>query len=140
MASEELPAAPHTIAEWVNSYEDGGPLRGFRCPACGLITATWGLACPRCAHVGLEEQVLGSTGHVVAFTLLMVPGDEFLNDAPYAYVVVELDGGGRITGWMPSVRTVNGMAIGTRVRFRPSYKPGVQFASETETVPSVSGA
>jgi uncharacterized OB-fold protein len=126
MASEELPAAPHTIAEWVNSYEDGGPLRGFRCPACGLITATWGLACPRCAHVGLEEQVLGSTGHVVAFTLLMVPG--------------ELDGGGRITGWMPSVRTVNGVAIGTRVRFRPSYKPGVQFASETETVPSVSGA
>ncbi len=131
MSSEVLPAAAHTIEEWVRSYEEGGPLRGLRCPNCGLITATWTLACPRCGQIGLVEQVLGSAGWVVAFTLLTVPGDEFLNDAPYAYVVVELDGGGRITGWMPSVRTVDGLTIGARVRFVPSYKPGVQFALET---------
>jgi len=132
MSSENLPAAPHTIEEWVHSYEQGGPLRGFRCPECGLLTATWNLACPRCGQVGLLEHALGSAGKVVAFTVLTVPGDEFLNDAPYAYVVVELDGGGRITGWMPSVRTVEGLTIGERVRFVPSYKPGVQFSREAE--------
>jgi uncharacterized OB-fold protein len=135
MSIEVLPAAPHTIEEWVRSYEDGGPLRGFRCPNCGFITATWTLACPRCGRVGLNEQVLGSAGQVVAFTLLTVPGDEFLNDAPYAYVVVELDGGGRVTGWMPSVRTGDGLTIGARVRFVPGYKPGVQFATEDSTGP-----
>ncbi|HXQ49137.1 MAG TPA: OB-fold domain-containing protein [Thermoplasmata archaeon] len=132
MSSDLLPAAPHTVEEWVRSYEGGGPLRGLRCPACGLITATWGLACPRCAHIGLVEHELPQVGKVVAFTLLTVPGDEFLNDAPYAYVVVELDGGGRITGWMPSVKTVDGLTIGERVRFVSSYRPGVQFARESE--------
>jgi uncharacterized OB-fold protein len=130
MDPETLPLAPHTMAEWFQSYESGGPLRGFRCPSCGFVTATWGLACMRCGHVGLEEQLLPPRGTVAAFTLLHVPGDEFLNDAPYVYAVVELEGGGRITAWFPTVRTVEGIAIGDRVRFQPSYKPGVQFVAE----------
>jgi uncharacterized OB-fold protein len=133
MPPDSLPAAPHTIAEWVRSYEDGGPLRGFRCSACGTITATWGLACMRCGRVGLEEHALAPRGTVVALTLVNVPGDEFLNDAPYAYAVIELEGGGRITAWMPSVRTAEGVAIGDRVQFRSSYKPGVQFVAEKDS-------
>ncbi len=128
--SEPLPSAPHTIDEFVHAYEDAGKLRGFRCPACGLVTATWGLACSRCGAADLVETELAPTGKVAAFTVLSVPGDEFLNDAPYAYVVVELDGGGRVTGWMPAVRREADLSIGERVRFVPSYKPGVQFAKD----------
>ena len=128
--SEELPAAPHSVAEWYHGYEEEGRLRGFRCPACGLVSATWALACARCGRAGLEEHPLAPTGRVEAFTLLSVPGDEFLNEAPYAYVVVELDGGGRVTGWMPAVRSVAEIAIGDRVRFVPGYRPGVQFTKE----------
>ncbi len=76
------------------------------------------------------EAELAPAGTVAAFSILHVPGDEFLNDAPYAYVVVELDGGGRVTGWMPSVRSEKDLAVGERVRFVPGYKPGVQFAKE----------
>jgi uncharacterized protein len=123
----DLPKASHTVAEWVHGYAQEEALRGFRCTSCGLITATWGLACARCGHRALVEQPLGRTGRVVAFTILNVPGDEFLNDAPYAYVVVELDEGGRITGWMPSVRSVRDLAVGQLVRFVAGYKPGVQF-------------
>ena len=67
---------------------------------------------------------------MVAFTVQTVPAEEFVNDAPYAYVVVELDGGGRITGWMPGVRAEGELALGTPVHFVPSYKPGVQFARD----------
>ncbi|MGA9840240.1 MAG: OB-fold domain-containing protein [Thermoplasmata archaeon] len=94
------------------------------------MTATWGLACPRCGRADLLEALLPPRGTVAAFTVLTVPGDEFLNDAPYAYVVVELEGGGRVTGWMPSVRSENDLAIGERVHFVAGYKPGVQFAKD----------
>jgi uncharacterized OB-fold protein len=116
----------------VKGYEEGGKLRGFRCKNCKLITATWGLACSRCGHPDLEEMDLATKGCVVAFTLLTVPSDEFLNEAPYAYVVVELDGGGRVTGWMPTVRAENQIAIGDRVHYVTSYKPGVQWAKDSD--------
>jgi len=134
---DSMPDAPHSIAEFVKGYEEGGTLRGLRCPSCGLVTATWGLACPRCGHHPLEEHELSTKGTVAAFTILTVPGEEFLNDAPYAYVVVEMDGGGSVTGWMPTVRAENEIAIGDRVRFVTGYKPGVQFAKEPN--PSGSG-
>lgn len=69
---------------------------------------------------------------MVAFTIQHVPADDFLNEAPYAYVVVELEGGGRVTGWMPTVKQESDLTIGDWVRFAPSYKPGVQFAKESE--------
>jgi uncharacterized OB-fold protein len=128
--TDPAPDPPHSVDEWLHGYEEEGRLRGFRCPSCGLLTATWGVACPRCGHVGFEETALGLAGSVVSFTILAVPGDEFLNDAPYAYVVVELDGGGRVTGWMPAVRSESEIHVGDRVRFAPSYKPGVQFVRE----------
>ncbi len=123
-----LPTAAHSIEEWVRSYEQGGPLRGFRCPDRRLITATWGLACPRCGRIGLEEHALAPAGKVVAFTLLTVPGDEFLNDAP-----VRLRRGRarrrRSDHRLDALgQTVDGLSIGERVRFVSSYKPGVQFA------------
>jgi uncharacterized OB-fold protein len=111
-------------------------LRGFRCANCGFVTATWSLACPRCDHADLAEVELSGRGRVVAYTVQNVPGNEFLNEAPYTYVVVELDEGGRITGWMPAVRRVEDLAIGDRVHFLPSYKPGVQFHKDGPMPPS----
>jgi uncharacterized OB-fold protein len=125
---DELPAASHTIQEYIHGYEEEQRIRGFRSPNCGLVTATWGLACPRCGKSDLVETVLPHQGKVVAYSILSVPGDEFLNDAPYAYVVVELDGGGRITGWMPTIKSEAELSIGDPVHYVPGYKPGVQFA------------
>jgi uncharacterized OB-fold protein len=121
----------HSVAEFVRGYEEERRLRGFQCAACGFRTATWGLACPRCGDSRLTEIDLSPAGRVVAFTLVEVPTEEMVNDAPYAYVLVELDGGGRVSGWMPGVRAPNEIVLGTRVRFHPSYRPGVQFEKET---------
>ena len=119
--------APHPIAQFVQGYEQERTLRGFRCPRCGFRSATWGVACARCGSHPLEETILGTTGRVVSGTLVAVASDEFVNEVPYAYVVVELDGGGRVSGWMPHVRSEAEVVPGTRVRFAPSYKPGIQF-------------
>jgi hypothetical protein len=34
---------------------------------------------------------------------------------------------------MPSVRSVDGVRMGDRVRYRSSYRPGVQFVPESES-------
>jgi uncharacterized OB-fold protein len=124
---DEAPAAAHSIAEFVQGYENGRRLRGFRCRACGTRTATWGLACSRCGARELEEASLAEVGRIVVGTLVAVPSEEFVNDAPYAYVLVDLDGGGRVSGWVPGASRDEEIEPGTRVRFRPSYKPGLQF-------------
>jgi len=115
----------HSIAEYRRGYEEEHRLRGFR-SACGFLSATWGLRCPRCGDV-LEEVDLPTTGRVVAFSVQTVPSDEFLNDAPYAYVVVELPGGGRVTGWMAGVAAEADLPVGTPVELVEGYRPGVQF-------------
>ena len=134
--SNEPPSAPHSIQDFIQGYEESNRLRGFRCPSCGLVTATWALACARCGKADLEEAALSPRGTVSAFTILTVPGDEFLNDAPYAYVVVDLEGGGRVTGWMPSVKSEKDLTIGEPVHFVAGYKPGVQFVKDSEAAPS----
>ncbi len=121
------PSAAHTIREFTHGYEEERRLRGFRSASCGFVTATWGLVCPRCGRADLEEAALSGEGRVAAFTIQTVPSEEFVNDAPYAYVLVDLDEGGRVSGWMPAVRSDGDLAIGDRVRWVPSYKAGVQF-------------
>lgn len=124
MRAENAPG--HSIAEFRTAYEEGQRLRGFR-SACGFTTATWGLVCPRCGRRDLAEVELPRRGTIAAFTVQTVPSDEYLNDAPYAYVVVELEGGGRITGWIDGVRSEGDLAIGAVVEWTPTYKPGVHF-------------
>jgi len=126
------PSAAHTIQEFQHGYEEEQRLRGFR-SACGFVTATWGLRCPRCGKSDFAEFPLSGKGVVSAFTLQTVPADDFVNEAPYAYVLVDLDEGGRISGWMPTVRSEADLSIGDRVHWVPSYKPGVQF--EKDAVP-----
>lgn len=134
-ALPDEPAAAHTIDEFEHGYEEEQRLRGFR-SACGFVTATWGLRCPRCGAYDLTEFALSGKGKVAAFTVQNVPSDEFVNDAPYAYVLVDLEEGGRISGWMPAVRAVTELSIGDRVHFVPSYKPGVQFQKDSTAAPT----
>ncbi len=124
----------HSIADYQSAYADGQRLRGLR-SACGFVTATWGLVCPRCGAADLAEVDLSGRGRVVALSVQHVPSDEFVNEAPYAYVVVELDEGGRISGWIAGVADEAAVPIGTRVRWSPSYKPGVQFERDPDPAP-----
>ena len=128
--TEEIPHAAHSVSEFIHGYEEEHRLRGFR-SGCGFLTATWSLRCPRCGAKDLEEAVLSGKGRVAAFSEQTVPSEEFLNEVPYAYLIVELEEGGRIAGWMPGIRSEADLAIGDPVHFVASYKPGVQFAKDS---------
>ena len=128
----------HSIADFRRGYEEEKRLRGFR-SGCGFVTATWGLACPKCGARDLSEVQLSGKGRVATFSVQNVPGDEFLNDVPYAYVVVDLNEGGRITGWVGGVRDDADLSIGEAVQWVPSYKPGVHFEKVARPDPSSGG-
>jgi uncharacterized OB-fold protein len=70
-----------------------------------------------------ETWVLGVAGAVA-----LVLTREVARDAPYPYVLVELDGGGRVSGSMPGIRSDSDLAVGDRVRFVPDSPPGVSIA------------
>ena len=128
-AADPPPSPTHSIREFQHAYEEGHQLLGFR-SSCGFVSATWVLVCPRCGERDLTEIRLSGKGRVIARTIQHVPSDEYLNEAPYAYVVVDLDEGGRITGWMPGISDDAGLRLGDRVHWVESYKPGVQFARD----------
>lgn len=130
---DSLPKAAHSVSDFLHGYEDEHRLRGFR-SKCGFITATWSLRCPQCGAKDLSELDLSGRGRIAAFTVQTVPSEAFLNEAPYAYVLVDLEEGGRIAGWMAHVATEQELQIGERVHFVATYKPGVQFAKDS--VPS----
>jgi uncharacterized protein len=122
------------VGDYIHGYEEEERLRGFR-SKCGFTTATWSLRCPQCGANDLTEATLSGRGRVAAYSVQTVPSEEFLNEAPYAYLVVDLEEGGRISGWMPGVRTDQDLSIGEKVHYVPSYKPGVQFAKDSAPPP-----
>lgn len=119
----------HSIHDFDHGYQEEGKLLGVAC-ACGFKTATSILRCPRCGKGNLKEVTLPSKGHVVSYSVQNVPSDEFLNDAPYTYALIELEDGSRISGWMPEVKKPEDIQVGDRVHWKASYKPGVVFEKD----------
>lgn len=70
---------------------------------------------------------LGNTGSIVSYTVQRISPEAFINETPFAWVVVDLDGGGRITGWIPFISDHEELSVGQRVRHTRSYRPGVVF-------------
>lgn len=114
-----------TLAE-VRELQREGKLVAFQCRACGRTQATPFLRCTCGSEdVGLKE--LPATGKVLSFTIQRVAGEEFINEVPYAWAVIELEDGTRVSGWIGYVGDPKELPVGTRVKYVPSYKPGLQF-------------
>lgn len=104
-----------------------GKLLGHACRDCGRKQATPMMRCPICKSSRIETRELPREGVVETYTIQRVAPEEFVNEVPYAVAVVRLEDGTRLTGWIPFVAAPEDLPIGARVRFTPSYKPGLQF-------------
>jgi 3-hydroxy-3-methylglutaryl CoA synthase/uncharacterized OB-fold protein len=85
------------VSSPVITFRDRGeilPLRGGKCPACGVVQFPRHRACIECGHSGgLEDVALGRRGTLFTFT-----NDHMFEspDPPTTHGVVDLEGGGRI--------------------------------------------
>jgi uncharacterized protein len=71
-------------------------LEASRCTACGQVVYPGRKVCLSCGSRETETVRLSTKGTVVTSTVIHVPPDEFLNEAPYAMAVVETPEGARL--------------------------------------------
>lgn len=72
-------------------------LTGGRCSRCGALAFPLRGLCPECQHDDVEPTGLSLTGVVYTFTIVRMLPPGYLGEAPYAYGVVELPEGLRVT-------------------------------------------
>ncbi|MHB8584920.1 MAG: Zn-ribbon domain-containing OB-fold protein [Thermoplasmatota archaeon] len=104
-----------------------GKLTGWKCATCGFTRSTPMFVCPKDRSRKIVSVELPNEGKVVSFTIQKISSEEFLNDLPFAFVVVELTNGVHVTGWVADISRDADLPLGSKVRYTPSYKPGVQF-------------
>jgi uncharacterized OB-fold protein len=71
-------------------------LEAGRCKGCGKVTYPARIICPSCRGEEIENVNLSPRGKVVTSTVIHVPPDDFLMEAPYAMAVVETPEGARL--------------------------------------------
>lgn len=71
-------------------------LEGTRCTACGKALYPARKVCPACRGTEMEPLKLSRSGTIVTSTVIRVPPDEFISEAPYAVAIVETPEGARL--------------------------------------------
>ena len=100
-------------------------LEANKCKKCGLVFFPPRLICPNCQSREFEETKLAEKGKVLTFTIIRVPPHQFVDQAPYAVGVVELDDGVKLTGQIVDC-DFEDLKIGKRVKieFRKIFDVG----------------
>ena len=70
-------------------------LEASRCNGCGKVVYPTRLICPACRGRDFEKMTLSRKGKVITSTVVHVPPDDFLMEAPYAMAIVETPEGAR---------------------------------------------
>lgn len=119
-------AGAFLLEDQKNARRDG-KLMAWKCARCGHTQVTPMFVCAKDMSRDVKAVELPNDGVVESYTIQKISSEEFINDLPFAFVVVTLTDGTRVSGWVADVHRESDLPVGTKVRYTPSYKPGVQF-------------
>ena len=126
MSNQEQVENKLTIKEFQDDIREG-KIEGYVCASCGHKQIDILVFCPKCGSSKLEKTEFAKEGKVITFTIQQVAPEQFLNEVPYAWAIVELVDGSKVTGWIPFIAKSSELPINQRVRFKKSYLPGIVF-------------
>lgn len=126
MVAEAVAESELTLKRQREALRDGKIL-GWECTSCHRRAITPMARCPACGQTHPKPVEFAAQGKIVTYTIQNVASEQFLNEVPFAWAVIELEGGPRVSGWIPFVARPEDLKLGQRVRFTPSYKPGMMF-------------
>ena len=96
-----------------------GRLMGSRCKACGYKTFPPRADCPDCLSGDFEFVEYNGAGKVFTYSTIAAAPTGFDDIAPYTVVVVDLEEGGRLLGWLGESIKLDDLAIGMDVQTVP---------------------
>ncbi|TET73512.1 MAG: Zn-ribbon domain-containing OB-fold protein [Candidatus Aminicenantes bacterium] len=100
-------------------------LEANKCIKCGIKFFPPRLICPECKNRELEKTKIAETGKIITYTIIRVPPHQFVDQAPYAVGIVELDDGVKLTAQIVDC-DFEDLKIGQKVRieFRKIFDEG----------------
>jgi len=100
-------------------------LEANKCSKCGIKFFPPRLICPECKNRELEKTKIAETGKIITYTIIRVPPHQFVDQAPYAVGIVELDDGAKLTAQIVDC-DFEDLKIGQKVRieFRKIFDEG----------------
>lgn len=104
-----------------------GKVVGFHCPKCKHDRFDPMLRCSKCGSTDIARREFTKTGKVVSYTIQSVASEQFLNETPFAFALIQLDDGPMVSGWIPWIGKAADLPMGQKVEYTPSYKPGMLF-------------
>jgi uncharacterized OB-fold protein len=118
---EEMPTPSKYWREIPQRYR----LEAQKCKKCGKVLFPLRMICPECKSRDFEKTKLAEKGKILTYTIIRVPPHQFVDQAPFAVGIAELDDGVRLTGQIVDC-DFEDMKIGQRVRieFRKIYDEG----------------
>ncbi len=96
-----------------------------KCSQCGKINFPPRLICPECQSREFETTKLAERGKVLTYTIIRVAPQQFVDQAPFAVGIIELEDGVRLMGQIVDC-DIDLMKIGQKVKleFRKIYDVG----------------
>ncbi len=97
-----------------------------KCSKCGELHLGTVMFCAKCGSRKFDSQEVDARGTVATYTIITVPPDGFEKYAPYAWVVMALDGTDlRISGFMAGIASPDDLPVGVRIRVTGDDERGV---------------
>lgn len=93
-----------------------GKIAAHKCKKCGNLQLATVVFCGKCYSTDFEVVEVEGKGRVATYTIQNVAPVEFEKYAPYAWVVVRLDAGFNISGFLPGIATPADLPLNTRVK------------------------
>lgn len=91
-----------------------GKILARRCISCLRMHLATVYFCQGCGGRKFEKVTINGTGTISTYTIITVPPAGFEEYAPYAWVVLKLDGYGlRVSGFMKGIGTPDDLPVGT---------------------------
>ena len=110
--------APYTkVSEFANFLKDG-KLMGSKCMKCGEISFPPRADCINCMSSDFEWTEYSGKGTLHTFTTIYIAPTGFDDIAPYIIGVLDLDGGGRLLGWIEELEEEE-IKIGMKMKAVP---------------------
>jgi uncharacterized OB-fold protein len=100
---------------------------GFHCRKCSYDQFSPMVRCSKCGSRDIATRRFSKEGSVVSYTIQTVASEQFINETPFAFAIIQLDDGPRISGWVPWISKPADLPQGSKVHYVPSYKPGMMF-------------